>query len=381
MQSEVDPAETLQGPLSAEYPAREQSHPSNVNSIKIVVVTVMLSDTTSNAKQHDPEMLRLTTLSVKYLSVAKVILFLLILPGAAFAATNDQQMSFDTPDQAVQTLVKAVRADQPRQILKLLGPEGERLVFSGDPVADKIGREKFISAYDKANRIERQNAEQYVLIIGKKQWPFPIPIIKTGSSWSFDTQAGVEEILDRRIGRNELSAIEVCLAYVDAQREYASEDRDNDGILEYAQHFLSSQGKHDGLYWPATNKAQSPMGPLIAAARAEGYSPGKDPQQALDRAPYHGYFYRIIKRQGSYAADGARDYLAEGSMIGGFALVAFPARYGDSGVMTFIVSQDGIVYQKNLGADTETIARQMTEYDPDSSWAKASMSNTENENN
>jgi len=292
------------------------------------------------------------------------------------------QMSFDAPEQAVQSLVEAVRADKPQQVLNLLGPEGERLVFSGDPVADKQGREKFVTAYDKANKIERQITEQAVLVIGKKQWPFPIPIVKTGTSWHFDTKAGVEEILDRRIGRNELSAIEVCLAYVDAQHEYAREDRDNDGMLEYAQHFLSTQGKHDGLYWPTADEtSQSPMGPLIAAARAEGYTPVKDAEQALQHSPYHGYYYRILKKQGSHAADGARDYLADGSMIGGFALVAFPARYGDSGVMTFIVNQDGIVYQKNLGPDTEKIAREMTEYDPDNSWTKAQTANAINGTN
>lgn len=324
-------------------------------------------------------MLTLRTLYGTYLATTIwTAVCLLVLPFAVMAAPATQ-MSFDNPEQAVQSLVEAVRADQPQQILKLLGPEGERLVFSGDPVADKLGREKFVTAYDKANRIEQQNAEQAVLVIGKKQWPFPIPVVKTGTSWHFDTQAGVEEILDRRIGRNELSAIEVCLAYVDAQHEYASQDRDNDGMLEYAQHFMSSPEKHDGLYWPsADGKPQSPMGPLIAAAQAEGYTPGKNAQHALDRSPYHGYFYRILNQQGSHATDGSRNYMAEGSMIGGFALVAFPASYGDSGIMTFIVSQDGIVYQKNLGKDTEASARRMTEYDPDSSWKKAQSINTNN---
>lgn len=326
-------------------------------------------------------MLTSRTLYGNYLAATVgIAICLLVLPFAVMADTATvAQMSFNNPEQAVQTLVKAVRADQPQQILKLLGPEGERLVFSGDPVADKLGREKFVTAYDKASRIEQQNADQAVLVIGKKQWPFPIPIVKTGTSWHFDTRAGVEEILDRRIGRNELSAIEVCLAYVDAQREYASQDRDSDGMLEYAQHFMSSPEKHDGLYWPiADGKPQSPMGPLIAAAQAEGYTPGKNPQQALVHSPYHGYFYRILKRQGAHATDGARDYMAEGSMIGGFALVAFPASYGDSGIMTFIVNQDGVVYQKNLGPDTETITRQMTEYDPDSSWEKAQVTTTNN---
>ncbi len=339
------------------------------------MVDVMRADISKDARQGKVKMATLAARCGKYLSaLATAAVCLLILPVAATAASaNMAQLSFDTPEQAVQVLVKALRADQPKQLLELLGPEGERLVFSGDPVADKLGREKFVRAYDHAHEIERQNATRVVLIIGNRQWPFPIPLVKAGTSWHFDTRAGVEEILDRRIGRNELRAIQVCLAYVDAQREYATQARGNDGRLAYAQHFMSSPGTHNGLYWPsAEGEAQSPMGPLVAAARSEGYTPGKASPQAPHHSPYHGYFYRILKRQGTHAADGARDYLVDGSMIGGFALVAFPARYGDSGIMTFIVNQDGIVYQQDLGQETETIARQMTAFDPHSGWTKAS---------
>ncbi len=291
---------------------------------------------------------------------------LLPLPAAA---AGIRQAAFDSPEHAVEALVAAARADQSGRLVKILGPEGEKLVFSGDPVADKSGRERFVAAYDQENGIERQDGKRAVLVIGEKRWPFPIPLVARGGTWRFDTRAGAEEILDRRIGRNERSAIEVCRAYVDAQRDFAVTVRGDSGLPEYAQHFTSSPGKHDGLYWPvAAGEPESPMGPLVASARAEGYDAGAGERRRP--APYHGYFYRILKRQGAHARDGARDYVVDDRMIGGFALAAFPARYGDSGVMTFIVNQDGVVYQKNLGPRTEVIARQITEFDPDSTWSK-----------
>jgi len=306
------------------------------------------------------------------LLAAAATLCLMLLPRAATAAGS--QTGFDTPAHAVQALIEAARADRPRQILKILGPAGRKLVYSGDPVADRLGRARFVAAYDQASRIEPQGADRMVLVIGEKQWPFPIPLAKFGQAWRFDTPAGVEEMLDRRIGRNELGAIEVCRAYVDAQRDYASlgqrGERRGGGLIEYAQHFMSRPGQRDGLYWPAAaGEAESPMGPLVVDARAEGYAAEKGGRQ--HPAPYHGYFYKILKRQGGHAPDGARDYRVGGRMIGGFALVAYPARHGDSGVMSFIVNQDGIVYQKNLGPHTEAIARAMTEFDPDPSWIKS----------
>ena len=244
----------------------------------------------------------------------------LTLPAAAIAA-GDRQARFDAPDQAAQALVEAARAGQPRRLLQILGPDGRKLVFSGDAVADKLGREKFVAAYEQANRIELQSAARAILVVGEKQWPVPIPLVKRGTAWRFDTRAGVREILDRRIGRNELGAIEVCRAYVDAQRDYATLLRRSDGLPEYAQHFMSSPGDRDGLYWPAgAGESESPMGPLVASARAEGYAAGKGTRQ--HPTPYHGYFYRILKRQGEHAPDGARRYLVDGHMIGGFALVA-----------------------------------------------------------
>ncbi len=305
--------------------------------------------------------------------IAGALLFGVVATGfaapARAAAQGHGASRFATPEQAVQALVDAARADDPQRLLKVLGHGSRKLVVSGDPVADRQDRARFVSAYDESHRIDVQGDSRAVLVIGSKQWPLPIPLVRTGGSWRFDTRAGAREVLDRRIGHNELGAIEVCRAYVDAQRDYAAQVHSKDGLLEYAQHFLSTPGNHDGLYWTAApGEPESPMGPLVASARAEGYSAGNGDRK--QREPYHGYFYRILRQQGPHAADGARDYLVKGRMIGGFALVAFPARYGESGVMTFIVNQDGVVFQKNLGPRTEELARQMRAFDPDSGWTR-----------
>lgn len=275
------------------------------------------------------------------------------------AAAGAQQRSFASPEAAVGALVAAARADRTAELVRLLGPEGKKLVTSGDPVADKEGRAKFVASYMKQHEIKRTGGATATLIVGDEQWPMPIPIVRQGKSWRFDTKVGEQEILARRIGRNELSAIEVCRAYVDAQREYASKDRNNDGILEYAQKFTSAKGKHDGLYWPVKpGEPESPVGALVATAHAEGYK----------REPYHGYYYRILKGQGKDAPGGAYSYMAKNRMIGGFAMVAFPAEYGNSGIMTFLVNQDGVVYEKNLGRKTASIARAITTFNPDATW-------------
>ncbi len=287
-------------------------------------------------------------------------------PVAALFAAEAAQKSFDSPDHAVAALVAAVRAGRTADLLAIFGPQSKPLVESGDAVADKNGRARFVASYDERHSLAAQPDGKLTLTLGKDNWPFPIPLVEEGRTWHFDTAAGAEEILNRRIGRNELSAIEVCRAYVDAQRDYASEDRNNDGLREYAQHFASHPKQHDGLYWEAKpGEEPSPMGALVARAREEGY---ESIGTRTKREPYHGYFYRILKRQGPHALGGAHDYIVGNHMIGGFALVAFPAQYGASGVMTFIVNQDGVVYQKNLGPDTEKIAREMKEFDPDSSW-------------
>jgi DUF2950 family protein len=293
------------------------------------------------------------------------------LPGisAAMAAEHQNaahQKTFASPEEAADALVAAARAGKTGELEAILGPASRKLVFSGDPVADREGREKFVSDYEQKHGIDRQTDTVAVVLISADEWPFPIPIVKQGDTWSFDTKAGADEILNRRIGRNELNAIQVCGAIVDAQREYANEDHTGKGYLEYAQRFLSSPGKRDGLYWPtATADDESPIGPLVASARAEGYAPGTHHGR---RTPYHGYYYKILTRQDKDAPGGAYNYIVNGHMIGGFALVAFPATYGDSGVMTFIVNQDGVVYEKNLGPDTKDIAGRMTAFNPDSSW-------------
>lgn len=297
---------------------------------------------------------------------AFAVVAVLAWPLAPLFAADAAQKQFDSPDHAVEALVAAVRAGRTADLLAIFGPQSKPLVESGDAVADKNGRARFVASYDQHHSLAAQPDGKVTLILGKDNWPFPIPLVEEGKTWHFDTAAGADEILNRRIGRNELSAIEVCRAYVDAQRDYASEDRNKDGLREYAQHFASHPDQHDGLYWEAKpGEEASPMGQLVARARDEGY---ESIGTRTKREPYHGYFYRILKRQGPHAPGGAHDYIVGNHMIGGFALVAFPAQYGASGVMTFIVNQDGVVYQKNLGPDTEKIARAMKEFDPDSSW-------------
>ena len=291
-----------------------------------------------------------------------VLLVCLVSPPAAASG----QRQFTSPKRAVAALLAALRSGRTAELIAIFGPQSKPLVESGDPVADRTGRARFVASYDQSRSLVTKRSGEITLVIGKDHWPFPIPLVKAGGLWRFDTVAGAEEIVDRRIGRNELSAIKVCRAYVDAQREYSYEDRSGAGIHEYAQHFTSHPNRHDGLYWPVRpGEKPSPMGALIALARDEGYETAGT---RTKREPYHGYYYRILKRQGSHAPGGAHDYIIGNHMIGGFALVAFPAQYGVSGVMTFIVNQDGVVYQKNLGPDTERIVRQMKEYDPGPGW-------------
>lgn len=291
-----------------------------------------------------------------------------ILAVALGLGAEAAQRTFQTPAQAFAALVAAARADDTKALIGILGKEGESLVATEDPVADRQSFNRFVAAYDEANRVEQQGGDRATLIVGKQEWPFPIPAVKRGSSWHLDAAAGKEEILDRRIGRNELSVLEVCRAYVDAQREYASTDRNKDGYVEYAQKFMSSPGQHDGLYWPTAEGEQpSPLGPLVADAQAAGYSIGKAHENPV---PYYGYYYRILKGQGPHAPGGAYDYVVDGHMIGGFALVAFPAEYGVTGIMTFIVNHDGVVYQRDLGPKTASIAEKMKLFDPTKGWTR-----------
>lgn len=286
---------------------------------------------------------------------------------SAFAA-DAKQKSFRSPEEAVKTLIDAVKGNDAKELLTIFGPEGKELISSGDEVADKAGRDRFVKAYEEMNKLVNENDKKVILHVGSENWPFPIPVVKKGEYWFFDTKAGKEEILNRRIGRNELNAIQVCLAYVDAQREYVLKDRDGDKLLEYAQKFVSKKGEKDGLYWEAREgEEQSPLGPLMAKAVKEGYTGKKSGDKP---SPYHGYYYKILKAQGKNAPGGEYDYMVKGKMIGGFALVAYPAEYGNSGIMTFIVNHDGVVYEKDLGKDTEKIATAMKKFDLDRIWKK-----------
>ena len=297
---------------------------------------------------------------MKRLSVALAIM--LALQCATFAAPA--QKTFASLDEAVNALVAALRAADRKALVEILGPQGNPLVWSGDDVADRAAFQRFTAEYDRAHRLEGGGGK-VVLYVGDDDFPFPIPLVPDASRWLWDTDAGDDELLNRRIGENELSTIQVCLAYVDAQREYYSRGQ---GLLEYAQRLDSTKGKHDGLYWETRpGEQESPLGPLVARARAAGYPlpPPRGP------APYHGYFYRILLAQGPDAPGGAYDFVVRGHMIGGFALVAYPASYGVSGIMTFIVNQDGVVYQKDLGPKTAQAANAMKTYNPDRTWAEA----------
>jgi len=288
------------------------------------------------------------------------------LPVTATAAQGRQQ-SFASPEKGAHGLFAAVKADDTHKLVAILGPGSETLVSSGDTVADATGRTLFVKLYEKHNRIERLNSNKAILIIGSQYHPFPIPLIREGKRWRFDTKAGREEILNRRIGKNELNAIAVARAYVIAQREYATKDRDADGAVAFAQQFRSTPGRKDGLFWEVNEgEEESPLGLLAARAANEGYG-----ETSPERAnPYHGYIFKILKAQGEHAEGGPYEYVVNGKMLLGFALVAYPAHHGSSGVMTFIVNQSGVVYQNDLGNATEVIASAMTHYDPDKNWKK-----------
>jgi len=295
--------------------------------------------------------------------VAMFIIFIGIQADAAV-----KQKGFATPDEAVKAFAAAMESNDEKELLSIFGTAAKELISSGDPVSDKQRREMFISDYNRKNKLV-QEGSRMVLNVGEKDWPFPVPLVKKGDQWFFDTKAGKEEILNRRIGENELSTVQTLLAIVDAQREYAMNDRDNDGLLEYAEKFGSDPGRKNGLYWK-TNPGEepSPLGELVADARAEGYGRTGLKQGPI---PFHGYYFRILKKQGKHAAGGAFDYVVKNNMIGGFAVVAYPAVYGSSGVMTFVVNHEGVVYEKDLGKNTAKTAKAMNSFDPDQTWKKA----------
>lgn len=289
-----------------------------------------------------------------------------ILPGimalALLGSASQAQQSYKTPEDAAAALAAAVKSG-PGDILKVLGKAAEDIVFSGDEIADNDIRQRFTSMYDAKHGIKAEGNKTASLMLGPDDFPFPIPLINTKSGWEFDTDEGRIEVLRRRIGRNELDAIQTALAYVDAQNEYAGKDR-GEGVGVYAQRIVSNPGKKDGLFW-RDDSDPSPLGPLAAEASAEGYkAAGVGPN------PYHGYYFRILKGQGMDAPGGPLNYVVKGKMIGGFGLIAWPAEYGNSGVMTFLVNHNGTVYQKDLGQRTDFVARRTSLFDPDQTWKK-----------
>jgi len=292
------------------------------------------------------------------------VLLLAPVPSGA-GETKNAPVTFASPDAAVSSLVDALRAKDVPRLCAVVGPNSEEWLFSGDTVADRDDWQMFLAAYDRKHALLRESETRVLLTVGDQGWTFPAPLVKQDGQWRFDTAAGREEAFNRRVGRNELDTLETLLAIVDAQREYAGSDPDGNGVTDYARRFHSESGKRDGLYWPtAPGAPRSPLGPLLAEAAREGYvrQAGQDP------APYHGYRFRLLTAQGPAAPGGAYDYLVGDRLLGGFAVVAYPAKYGVSGVMTFMVNHEGVVYEKDLGPATADLAGQLVNFNPDPSW-------------
>jgi hypothetical protein len=300
-------------------------------------------------------------------------IFVVVLGAAAARAEPTAAAGFTTADEAVGALIAALTANDTAALHRVLGPGSESLINSGDRYADQRRREMFLTAYGEQHKLVLSGDNRMVLNVGKNDWPTPIPLVKQGALWRFDTAAGAQEIINRRIGRNEIAAIRVSVFYTDAQKDYFERLKQTAGGGEYAQRLISTSNKQDGLYWPAgEGELESPLAPLIAQTIDEGYPGAIVSGKPI---PYQGYYFRILKGQGDNAPGGAKDYIADGKMTSGFALVAWPATYGVSGIMTFVVDQDGVVFQKDLGERT-ALAGAMTRFDPDLSWARVDI--TEN---
>ena len=288
---------------------------------------------------------------------------LTVAPALFGAAPQESQRTFQTPQEAIQAIIDAAEHNDAAALLQLFGPDGKDILESGDPAEDKESRAEFARSAHEKLQIEQDpaNPDRVTFAVGEQDWPFPVPVVRKDEKWRLDPISGRLEILARRVGRNELNTMEICRGYVEAQLEYASEDRDRDGILKYAQNIASSPGKQDGLY--SEDAAQNPVTKAFRAAAAAGEK----------AEPYHGYYFRVLKSQGPAATGGAFDYVVKGKMIGGFALVAWPAEYGVSGVQTFIIDHEGLLYGKDLGINTAALARQMTRFNPDRSWRRVEL--------
>lgn len=299
-----------------------------------------------------------------------LIALLVVLPPVAssrvVAGQTTEHRVFASPEEAVQALVKSVKTGSIEDLLRIFGPQGQELIASSDPATGRKNREVFAVAAAEKWQLVNDGANRMTLVIGHEEWAFPVPLVKDASGWRFDTAAGREEVIARRIGRNELAAIATCGAYVTAQQRYAQQGHDGRAAGAYATKFQSDPGKENGLYWPtAKGQKRSPLGELVAQAAEEGSPLGR---AGVERSPLHGYYFKILTAQGRAAPGGAKNYIVKGVMSGGFALVAWPAQYDVTGVMTFVVNRDGIVYEKDLGANTATAARKLTTYNPDPSW-------------
>ena len=304
---------------------------------------------------------------MKHRTIALILACALaIAAGACRRSEGRTQRTFASPEDAVRALTEAVKKGDLDEVVTIFGPDGHVLVDSSDRATAERNREVFSVAVAEGWRLEDQGASGKTLVVGREQWPFPIPLVSEGNRWRFDTAAGREEVLARRIGRNELAVIRICRTYVKAQRLYARGAHDGQPAGLYATAFRSQPGKHDGLYWAATRgEKRSPIGDLLARAGHDG-APAREAD--AERAPFHGYYFRILTAQGADAPGGARDYMRDGKLAGGFALVAWPAQYDVTGVMKFIVGRDGVLYETDLGPETDGAARQMTLYNPDASW-------------
>ena len=299
-------------------------------------------------------------------SLVVVLLVALLLVATGVHAASSQR-SFGSPQEAVDALLAAVQGRDAGALIAVLGPARES-IFSGDRIADRAAAQRFAARY-RAKHAIVVDGDRATLTVGEDDYPFAFPLVRSGALWRFDTDAGKDELLARRIGENELSAMQVLLAIADAQREYAAQDRNGNGIREYATRMDSRPGKKDGLYWRTKDgEAQSPLGPLLARASAEGYT-----REKKGPTPYHGYYFRLLEGQAASAKGGALDYTVRGRTIGGFAAVAFPAQYGRTGIMSFIVNQDGTVYQKDLGRDTLSAGHGMRRFDPGPGWSPVAV--------
>ena len=304
---------------------------------------------------------------MRYLNIAVFAVAVELLAGIPLDAATPEGRGFASADAAAKALVSAAKSGDVTELIAIMGPASKEILTTSDPVADQQMRRKFAARAAEKMKVVPDTKEKnaMILLVGKDDWPLPIPIVKVNGKWHFDVEQGKQEILARRIGSNELDAIEVCRGYVEAQNNYAEEDRTGSGVRHYAQKIISSPGKRDGLYWTSTGeKDESPIGAIVARAFAEGYTKRHD--------PYHGYYFKILTAQGPHASGGAMSYLHNDQMTSGFALIAWPSDYRSTGVMTFLVDETGIVYQKDLGPRTSEITSAYTAYDPDETWTPVS---------